>query len=47
MEPALVRWALASDCRKIMAFGVKPGWTPVGTRLGYRHIWTVMTKDVN
>jgi hypothetical protein len=46
LEPALVRWARASDCGKIMAFGIKPGWTPVGERLGYRHIWTVMTKDV-
>ena len=46
LEPALVRWAAASDCRKVMAFGIKPGWVPVGERLGYRHIWTVMTKDV-
>jgi hypothetical protein len=47
MEPALVRWARVSGCRKIMAFGIKPGWTPVGERLGYRHVWTVMTKDVD
>jgi hypothetical protein len=46
LEPALVRWARASDCRKIMAFGIKRGWTPIGEKLGYRHIWTVMTKDV-
>lgn len=46
LEPSLVRWARASGCRKVMAFGVKPGWAPVGEKLGYRHIWTVMTKDV-
>ncbi len=46
LEPALVRWARASGCRKVMAFGIKPGWAPVGKKLGYRHIWTVMTKDV-
>jgi hypothetical protein len=46
LEPALVRWARACDCPKVMAFGIKAGWTPVGERLGYRHIWTVMTKDV-
>jgi hypothetical protein len=46
MEPALQRWARASDCKKIIAFGIKPAWMPVGEILGYRHLWTVMTKDV-
>jgi len=47
MEPAFLRWARASDCRKIIAFGIKPAWAPVGQALGYRHVWTVMTKDVD
>lgn len=47
MEPALHRWARASECRKIIAFGIKPAWRPVSEAMGYRHIWTVMTKDVN
>ena len=46
MQPALVRWARASDCKKIIAFGIKPAWAPIGESLGYRHLWTVMTKDV-
>ena len=46
MEPAFAAWARASGCTRIMAFGIRPEWTPVGERLGYRHIWTVMTKDV-
>ena len=46
MEPAFQRWARASDCRKIIAFGIKPAWTPIGKAMGYRHLWTVMTKDV-
>lgn len=46
LEPALELWARACDCKKIIAFGIKPSWTPVGAALGYRHLWTVMTKDV-
>lgn len=46
LEPALERWARACGCKKIIAFGIKPGWAPVGAALGYRHLWTVMTKDV-
>lgn len=47
MEPALELWARACDCKKIVAFGITPAWTPVGASLGYRHLWTVMTKDVD
>ncbi len=46
MEPAFARWAKASDCKKIIAFGIKPAWSPIGRKLSYRHLWTVMTKDV-
>ena len=46
MEPALELWARASACKKIIAFGIKPAWMPVGAALGYRHLWTVMTKDM-
>lgn len=46
VEPHLVAWAAASDCKKIMAFGIKPEWTPIGHRMGYSHLWTVMAKDI-
>lgn len=47
MEPVLVRWALASDCRKIIGFGINPAWRRVCESMGYAHLWTVMAKDVS
>lgn len=47
MEPALVRWAQASDCRKIIGFGINPAWRRVCEGMGYAHLWTVMAKDVS
>ena len=47
MEPALVRWAAASDCKKIIGFGINPAWRPVCEGMGYAHLWTVMAKDVS
>lgn len=46
MEPAFLRWAKASDCKKIIGFGINPAWKPVCEAMGYGHIWTVMAKDV-
>ena len=47
MEPALVRWARASDCRKIIGFGINPTWRHVCEGMGYAHLWTVMAKDMS
>ncbi len=38
IEPALVRWAAASDCRKIIGFGINPAWRPVCEGMGYAHL---------
>jgi hypothetical protein len=46
MEPALVAWARASDCRWILGFGRK-GWERVCARMGYRHLWSVMVKHTD
>lgn len=46
MEPAFVRWAKASDCKKIMGFGINAMWRPICEGLGYSHQWTVMSKDI-
>lgn len=46
MEPALAQWARASDCRKIIGFGINPAWRRICEDMGYAHLWTVMAKDV-
>ena len=46
MEPAFVAWARAAGASKIISFGSHASWKPVGERLGYRHLWTVMQKDI-
>ena len=46
MEPALVQWARAGGASKIIGFGSYEGWQPVCARMGYRHLWTVMQKDI-
>ena len=46
MEPAFLRWAKASDCKKIIGFGINPAWMPVCEAMGYGHLWTVMAKDI-
>jgi hypothetical protein len=46
MEPAFVRWAKASDCKKIIGFGLKDTWRPVCEGMGYSLLWTVMAKDI-
>lgn len=46
MEPAFEAWARAAGCKKIIGFGIKSAWKPVCEKMGYRHLWTVMAKDV-
>ena len=45
MEPAFLAWARTNDCRWILGFGRK-GWERVCAKMGYRHLWSVMAKDV-
>ena len=46
MEPALLAWAKANGATRIIGFGSYPGWQRVCERMGYRHLWTVMQKDI-
>ena len=46
IEPKIVDWAKANGARKIIGFGSHEGWKPVCERMGYRHLWTVMQKDI-
>jgi hypothetical protein len=46
MEPAFVRWAEATDCKRIIGFGIKRAWGRVCEGMGYRHLWTAMCKDI-
>jgi hypothetical protein len=45
VEPDLVVWAKASGCRWIIGHG-RPGWERVCKKMGYRHAWTVMSKEI-
>lgn len=46
LEPCIAKWAEASDCKIILAFGIKDEWKSIGEGLGYRKIWTVYAKDI-
>lgn len=46
VEPCLVTWALAGNCKWIMGHG-RHGWQRVGKRLGYRPLWDVMAKEIS
>lgn len=46
MEKAFVFFARAADCTKIIGFGLDAAWRPVTERMGYRHLWTAMVKDI-
>lgn len=46
MEKSFVIWAKASECKWIFGYGRHEAWKPICTNMGYRHMWTVMTKGV-
>lgn len=45
-EPCFVTWAKAADCKKIMGFGISEAWRPICEGMGYAHVWTVMSKEI-
>jgi hypothetical protein len=46
LEPCLLAWARASDCKYIIGFGTHEGWKPVTEAMGYALQWLVMIKEV-
>lgn len=46
LEPCLLAWARASDCKYVMGFGTHEGWKPVTEAMGYALQWLVMIKEV-
>jgi hypothetical protein len=46
LEPCLLEWARASDCKYVMGFGIHDGWKPVTGAMGYAFQWLVMIKEV-
>lgn len=46
LEPCLLAWARASDCKFVMGFGTHEGWKPVTEAMGYALQWLVMIKEV-
>lgn len=45
VEPALTTWARVSECKWIIGFGRK-GFERPFQASGYRHLWTMLIKDV-
>lgn len=45
VEPALQSWAKVSECKWIIGFGREGFSRPFKAR-GYRHLWTVLIKDI-
>lgn len=46
LEPELVKFGKASGCSMVMGSGIFEAWRPVVEGIGYRHMWTVMVKDI-
>jgi hypothetical protein len=46
LEPCLLAWARASDCKYVMGFGIHESWRPVTEAMGYALQWLVMIKEV-
>lgn len=46
LEPCFLTWAKVAGCKQIIGYG-RPGWERVCKRMGYKHLWTVMAKDVD
>ncbi len=45
MERCLVAYGHAADCRWILGYG-RPGWERIGKPMGYRHLWSVLAKEI-
>jgi hypothetical protein len=46
MRRCLEAWGRAADCRWILGYG-RPGWERVGKALGFRHLWSVLAKELS
>lgn len=46
MEKQIARWGVEHGCSLLLIFGANDGTRLAGERAGYRHLWTVMSKDI-